>query len=231
MPWSSYKKKPAARRAVRGGAPRGAGSGAQSTDVSVRVLNPYRPPDFRIQRTLPQGLTYGFSNVTPNAAFYFDPSGTFGNYSAAGAPLQMTDWTSLIALYDHYKVNSITINLNYETQGAVLGAVPVLMNKNYERSVTTSSAAGISALTRTVEKSFSPQSSRHTYTFVPRVNPLVDNGGVLAAEAREVRPMDWTDVNFPVELFGFQLYSPYTLATTQFLYMEVTYDISFRYSK
>lgn len=231
MPWTPYKKKSTPRRAVRTGAPRGSGSGAQSTDFSIRVLNPYRPPDFRIQRTVPQSLCYGFSNGGINAAFIFDPSGTFGNTSSLGTPQQMQDWTALIALYDHYKVNSITVNLNYETQGSVLGPVPVLMNRNYERSVTTSSAIGISALTRTVEKSFSPTSARHTFTFKPRVNPLVDNTGVIATEAREVRDMDWTDVNFPAELFGFQVFSPYVLAATQFLYMEVTYDLSFRYSK
>lgn len=237
--WFMGQRAAVARRAAMG-APRrirylsrALGAPGQGYDTTVRILNTGPAMKTRIQRTVNQGLTQQFTNVNlaGGTALVFDPSGTFGNTSTALGPLAMSDWTSLIAVFNQYKVNKITVNFNYETQGALVGAVPLYINKNYERNVTAPTVAGLCALSNTVLKNFSPESSRYSYSFVPKCGFLLDNVGVIATEGRSVQNMPWTDVTLPVELFGLQFVGPYTLATSQFLFLDITYDVSFRYSK
>lgn len=206
------------------------GAPSQPSDPSLRVMN-CRLPFMRLERTLGSALTLSWSNQTPLSALIFDPSGTYGNTAAAIAPLAIQDWASLITVFDQYKVNRITCNFQYETQGAVLGPVPIVFNTNFERNVTVPTMAGILQTGQAVEKTFSPEHSRYTNTFVPKVNTFVDNSAVIASEGLAVHDMDWCDVNYPPQLYGLQLASSYALAATQFLFFEITYDISFRYSK
>lgn len=227
MPWSTYKKK---RSSNVSRWTRGLGAHRQA-DASVRVLNPMRMRPVRVQKTANWSVCASFTSTTPIAAYYFDPSGSFGNAGNLGGGVQMPDWSSFTALYDQYKVNSITINLTLQQQGTILGAVPLLMNKNYERSVVTPNVTGLAQLTGTIQKTFTQDSPNYTYTFRPVVSPLVDNASVLATEARGVAFHDWTDVNYPAELFGFQLASGYALSASQSLIMDITYDVSFRYTK
>lgn len=203
---------------------------ARLTDVSVVTMNTGKQHMIR-RAALNQAVTAQFSNATPTAAYIFDPSGTYGNTATGGGPLGITDWASCAALWSQYKVTKITCNFTYESEGAKLGPWTCFFNKNFERLVTAPTVPGMLQLDGTQKKIFSPEHGEYTLTFVPKVNVFADNAAVIASEGLTVQDMPWCDVTAPPQLYGLQLASNYTLATTQFLFMEITYEIAFRYAK
>lgn len=223
---SSYRGK----RYLGGG---GAGGKAQALQTNYRILNTRSIGPQKVIRTCNYSLTYGvnFTNSSPAAAFIFDPSGTYGNTSTAGTGLAMPDWTSLVNLYDFYRVNNIKITFRYANTGALIGSVPMWMRYNYEGSVVTPTIAGVTSLAQVHEVNFNNDNPMYSYSFKPCQRKLVDNAAVLASEGRAIEPHGWTDVNFPVELWGFQCITSYALATTQTLFFEIEYDVDFKYAK
>ena len=218
---------------VKGGQ-RAAGGRPQRMALNYRRLNTSSIKDTRVVRTIPYTATYGvnFSNISPAAAFTFDPSGTYGNTSVAGAGAMMPDWDKLIALYNFYKVNKITITFRYANVGTAIGAVPMWMRYNYEKAVTVPTLSGMTSLANCEEAYFTNDSPLYSYSFIPMVEHIVDNSaGILSSDARAIKRHDWTDVNYPATLYGFQCLCSYLLNATQTLFFEITYDVSFRYSK
>lgn len=206
------------------------GATAQLQDPSIRVRNPRRDPVYRTQISIATPNTFSFTNVSGiSFAAIFDPSGTFGNTNAVGAPLQVPNWTSLKQIFDQYKVNKIIVNFRYLNQsGGIPGPVPLLVRYNYDKSITAPSVASMMASTRVVDKMFSADNCQLTYSFYPKVNYLVDNESALATDGRSVQSMDWVDMDYPVELLGLMMANGYALTADQFIQTSITYDISFR---
>lgn len=209
------------------------GARAQLNDPTIRVLNPRRERVLRIQRTCNPTLTYSWSNtgVPVSAAFRFDPSGTFGNTSNSGTGLAIQDWSAFTALYDQYKVNKIIVNLRWANSSGVEPNWNLYVRFNYDTAVGSTyqpTPGTMCQLGRVVEKTFNASSSCLTYSFFPRVNLLADNEATLATDSRQSVPMDWTDINYPVELLGLQVSNNVPVSAANLLTMEITYDISFR---
>jgi len=174
-------------------------------------------------------MTYG-GGTTPAQAFIFDPSGAFGNSGVALAPVNITDWGSLTAIYDQYRVNWIKLTFTWTNSGG--GTCPLFIRYNYDPDVTVPTLTGMSQLANLHEKSFTNVSPKYTYIFKPMELTLKDNfTSALATEGRGVKEHSWTDVTYPVELFGVQFMTNFALIAGMNLYFEVEYDISFKSSR
>lgn len=174
-------------------------------------------------------MTYG-SGTTPAQAFVFDPSGTYGNAGVALAPVGLTDWASMTAMYDMYRVNWIKLTFTWTNSGG--GTCPLFIRYNYDIDVTVPTLTGMAQLANLTEKSFTNVSPKFSYIFKPKQATLVDNfTSGLATEGRSIVDHTWTDVTYPVELWGVQLMTNFALVAGMNLFFEVEYDISFKSSR
>lgn len=206
-------------------------------DPSICLMNAGKLPTL----TLSKALNYTLCNYVAGAsagagnAFVFDPSGTYGNCSASGGPLAMPDWTSLKNVFDLYRVNWIKIHMfsqNTTASGLSADADPmdVYMRYNYESQITTPTLAGITQVPKVIKKTFTQDRPRYTYMIKPKVESAMYNVGASAGWGRGLVNMKWTDVDSPVQLYGFKFYVDRQL-TGQQLFFEIEYNVSFKYSK
>lgn len=207
---------------------------ANAADPSVRILNPLRPRSARVQKTISETLTYGqnITGVTPLYAFIFDPSGTYGNASTAGTGLAMPDWSSYAAIYDQYRVNSITLVFRFHdvTAGATI-QFPLWIRYNYDFAVSVPTMTGAMQLSRVMQKEFSAEHLVQKYKFYPKVAIVQENGAIFSSSSLKVTKQGWTDVDRPCELWGIQFASDQALTGNQHIYFSIIYDVSFRYTR
>lgn len=222
---TTYKKKKLGRTTTaRGARP-------QLTDPTVRVTNVRREHPVRFVKTIDYNRTINYGvGTTPAQAFIFDPSGTNGNTGVGLTPVGLTDWASLTALYDQYKVNWIKMTFTWTNSGG--GTCPLYIRYNYDPDVTVPTFAGMAQLANLTEKSFTNVSPKFTYIFKPVEMALVDNfTSGIATEGRAPREHQWTDVTYPVELWGCQLMTNFALVAGMNLFFEIEYDVSFKSSR
>ena len=198
-----------------------------NNDATVKHLNMTHDRPVRIVKSTPIQANF-LSSVTSLGQIYtFDPSGTVGSFGS------IADWSALIGLYDQYKVTRIKVTWTLQDTASDSANNNRIMyiRYNYNTNVATPSLANISQLTRVVEKNFTQQSPVYQYSFIPKVAQITNSANLLSSDGRELVKMKWCDVSYPVVLYGLVTYLSLALTTTQDLYVDVEYDILFRYNK
>lgn len=241
---AKYTRVVAAARRRRPARTRPAGGNLSIIDPTVTKLNMFRLPSTTVVKTLRN--VFGISAGTPAAAwsFIFDPSGDYAKYSGTsngylgqgGVLTPMPDWASFASIYNQYKVKKIIITWRFETTGATVStldddSVGILERYNYEKSIVLPTANGLAQLTDCIRKRFTAQNPSHQYTIYPKVCYEVQNSAIVSPQGVNYRSPGWCDVNYPVQIYGYQfaMETP-TNAYTQG-YCDITYEVDFRYSK
>lgn len=226
--YPSGAKKGAARGIARSGAI------VSKEDSSIKIMNTKVMKPLFVERTLDETLTLTVAGSTiPATTMVFDPSGLYGNTSFGRGGLTMTDWASCTGLYNFYRVKYVKIIARYHDSTLLSSNInyPLWLRYNYEPSVTVPSLAGVTSLSRVMLKTFTKDKLTVSYTLYPKVAFDLQNGAILASQGKGMKSQPWTDVNFPAQLYGFQMISDETLPPNATIFFEITYGVQFKYSK
>jgi len=197
-------------------------------DTSIVVLNKIREKPFRSLRSQEfRVYSYAASSGVVSANILFDPSGVYGTNASMGN--LMKDWTGLTNIFDKYKVHKIKVTFTMSDSDDLGSNAVLYCRYNYDPGFATPSFSNMSDLTRVVQKSFTNDHPVFQYTIRPKVNTLTQNAGALAAQGQQMKSMGWCDVDFPVALYGLSYYFTGTQSTQTF-YIDIEYDISFKYN-
>lgn len=237
-PRNKYKRVIRNRRRRFVGVSTPVGGNLTVMDPTIVKLNRFKPAPVTFEKTSPAVFTLGPSTAASAWSLIFDPSGTYNTFagSSTGSLGTMPDWSSLTAIYNLYRVRKIVVTFRAETTGSTVSSLDddslgIVERYNYEKSVVTPTAAGISQLTEAQSKKFTSQHPQHQYTIYPKACYEVQNSAILASQGVSLMPQRWTDVNFPCQLYGFQwAMTNATNAQTQ-MYIDITYVVDFKYNK
>lgn len=209
-------------------------------DNTVNIMNQTSPRQIMtVSKTLsyPNAFRISPSQSGQGFTLRFDPSGNYGNTSITAGPASMPDWTSLASVFDFYKVNYIKLHMFIDTTASLdTDPVQVYMRYNYEPSVITPTLQGMEQLPKVIRKVFNSNSPRYTYVIRPHQLSLatstVQSATALTTDnvSWGLKRHQWTDVNKPCMLYGFQFFFDNTTAS-QIINFEIEYNVSFRYGK
>jgi len=209
---------------------------------TLQILNPRREPVYTREGTLrtTAGTALQISGGTAAGGFvlYFDPTGTYNNNGPALAAQAMPDWSALSQCFDQYRVNHIKIRMTCReiagAAGVTVDTNPLVMSYRYneDSSNTAPTAATISELVGTNKKIFTTADPVAEYTVYPVEYLLGYNTGILPGTSAFIRrKADWTDVQSPTRLYGFQIVTEVALSAVEQVDFEITYNVSFRMQK
>lgn len=160
--------------------------------------------------------------------FVFDPSGTYGVHATVTIP----NWGSMVALFDEYKVNKITITARYtpSDQAEDAGSCQIYFCENRDTTLTGTKAQVLNK-TNLIHHVFTEEHPMVKCELTPYVFDAVYNAGVLAAYGRSPRVMDWCDVDVPAQIYGWLWNAdvPSGVVQNASIRFSYEYDVSFRY--
>ena len=197
-------------------------------DSSIRTLNAAKNLPYFCSRS----ATFNSFSVSPSTGgagqiYNFDPSGTYG--SGFGNQT-MRDWSSFAGIFDQYCVKKIRVTFSLSDTAAGPGtSLKLYCRYNYDLNFGTPTLSSLSDLSMIQEKTFTETAPDFTYTIYPKVSVTEVNSGVLASQGRKIQNMGWVDVNAPVQLMGI-VYWLASTDSTQTVFMNVEYEIGFRYN-
>lgn len=205
-------------------------------DPTITILND-RPTFNRklyCTKTCSEYQTYSWTATqTPAAFFKFDPSGTYGNGSNAGAPLKVADWDNLCTIYDQYKVKSITINIRFENGGSTNVSYPIWIRYGYDSLITVPNIGLMNELPRVVRKTFTNENTTVSYKFYPKCQILsagtISGQSITGGLGTTLKSQPFTDTDRPIELTGFMIFAQNALPSNCNLYMSYEYELAFKY--
>jgi hypothetical protein len=199
-----------------------------TNDASVRILNKIPNLPYRVHKSTPlEGYSFATTSGAVAQLSFSDPSNTYATGIGSGL---MRDWANLSAIFDQYKVNKVTHTFTLRDTASGDGSNCIIYVRHmYDLGFGTPTLTNIGDITNVVEKVFTSFQPVFTYSYVPKVDNLVYNSGILSAAGHEVRDMGWCDVNNPVQLLGCIFLMPQGTDSTQTLFVDTSYDISYRY--
>lgn len=206
-------------------------------DPTRSVLNTTTRAAAMFSRTV-SGVAWGFGSSSPSGANFiltFDPSGTYGTYSGSigsGTLPAMPDWISIIGIFNEYRVKAIRLTWKAvtDTETSLDTDSPTILERyNYRKSITSTTSAAMRQLVGTVRKTFTAANPLDTYTVYPKCIVELQNTGVLSAQGAEIRSHDWTDVNYPCQLYGYQAVLDEATDAHTTMLLDITYEVEFRY--
>lgn len=146
-----------------------------------------------------------------NAVTTVDPSGSWGTFSgltnsASMVPAKIPQWDAYKGLYQKYKVTKVTLKWTaYDGTSTLDDASPHLaVRYNDDYTATLPTWTDVATERNWIRKTFTAEHPTFQYSFYPKVMAMADNVNVLATDSRIPKKMPWTDVDTPVELFGFK---------------------------
>ena len=231
-------------------------------DTTIQRLNPGKSTVVRLKKALPFIPSYlslsgsgtygiqiqlGTTGFTFGQHIVFDPSGTWGNssgyiVSAIGTlgVAAIPEWSAYKLLYSQYRVKKIHLKflaINNNPTIQLNNIEPTLYVRYCDEDVAPATGQ-VTATTMCEEKNwirktFTTEHPEFSYSFYPKVMHLVDNAQVIGSESRMPKSMGWTDVNFPVQLWGCKLYINWpalsgVTGTQSFINVDISYDIEFK---
>lgn len=209
-------------------------------DSSITMMNTGGSKYHTISRTVSAPFSInGVIAGTPGWTFIFDPSGTYSTFAGAtaGALAAMPDWTSLVGIFDQYRVNYVKVRWSVVSTNASIPVddanVTMLSRYNYEAAVVTPTYSGMMNTSGVKRKAFCSQSPMLEDLVYPKYLLDVRNTGVLSAQGAAVaKPTEFLDVNNPCQLWGYQfvLGNGIPDATTK-LWADIEYNVTFKYDK
>lgn len=202
------------------------------------TLNRIRDKPITVCKTLFSAWTGVGTGTYVGAQFYFDPSNVGTSTPWTPGPIftntLMPQWSQYTALYDQYKVRWVKVTCCLDVSGFdggwnALPTVECLMRYNYDSQLNVISSV-MSQLPNVRMHRFTAETPYVTYKVYPRVNCTADvPGQVLAYESLYSKKQPWTDVDFPVALYGLAFYM-FNLPSGCTMSIDITYNCSFRQS-
>jgi len=160
-------------------------------------------------------MFFGSTGSTQTLTTYltFDPAGTFGNNSinvaggvSTSGPANIQQWTQYANLYDQYKVNKITLHFTAIDIADLNTGSPIMYIRYQDTyGAIAPTMTDISQQKNWVRKTFTSEHPDFTFSFVPKVQDIVDNNALISANARTPKRMVFTNTSTPVMLYGVQL--------------------------
>lgn len=201
----------------------------------VKVIRGYQPTPPNTNATDGVNAFQVAVSSNSNVITTVDPSGSWGAFSGNGTviprgPAKIPGWDAYKGLYQKYKVTKVTLKWSaYDGSSSLDDATPTL-HVRYNDDYTASAPNWTDVATERgwIKKQFTPEHPNFTYSFYPKVMKLVDNVNILATEARAPVPMPWTDVDTPVELYGFKCLVNNSGSATTRVNCDITYTILFK---
>lgn len=200
---------------------------AASMGSTTWIMNPRRPRGCRVEKTLLNYASFsGGVGSDASTSWIIDPSGTYDTNSKI-----MQNWSQYSALYDQYRVNTLTVicriipgNVNVLPDN-----VTIYMRYNYDDNISATQAE-MSRLSRVKCHTFTTEHPTVTYKLYPKVANTIRNSTAvtLANQTEQMIRCPWVDTDRPVNLYGFLIVVP-SFPANVVLQFDMIYDVSFRY--
>jgi len=144
----------------------------------------------------------------------------------------MPDFSSISALYNRYKILSITYNWNLQTTGALslynYDLPKILVRYNYDANLTSASVpTKMEQIPNVKQFQFTQDKTQFSYTYYPRANEPVYLSGI--STGYKLAKQQFIDVAYSnVPMYGIMWYVD-NLGTGLKLSLDITYKVAFKY--
>jgi len=206
--------------------PRGP-AGASFMSSSTEILNAQPKGGMRVHAYLDNSYTVS-TGLALGGMFSFDPAGVYGIHQGASVP----NWVNMVALFDEYKVNKITITARYtpSDQAEDAGSCQIYFCENRDPNLTGTKAQVLNK-PNLVHHVFTEENPMIKCEITPYTLDSVYNTGILTGSSRAPQVMTWTDTDVPAMIFGWLWNADVPAGTIQnaAIRFSYEYDISFRY--
>lgn len=192
--------------------------------TQMRTQNPFRPKATIFVKTQ-------LCDVNPLALTYI---GTGTSFTAVGGVTvgSMPDFLNMSALYNRYKMMSVTYNWNVQPVGAgslISFDLPKLtVRYNYDGNLAASSLpAKFQDLNNVKQFQFTPDKTQFSYTYYPRANEPVYLSGISTGyKLARQQYIDCAYSNVP--LYGIMWYAD-SIPVGVKICLDITYKCAFKY--
>lgn len=153
--------------------------------------------------------------------------------SIGGATVgSMPDFSNITALYNRYKMLSVTYNWNLQTTGALslynYDLPKMLVRYNYDANLTSAAVpTKLEAIPNVKQFQFTQDKTQFSYTYYPRANEPVYLSGI--STGYKLAKQQYIDVAYSnVPMYGIMWYVD-NLGTGLKLSLDITYKVAFKY--
>ena len=184
--------------------------------------------------------TVRFVKTIQSASAYVG-AGASQSSVASFTVLSMPDFSSISALYNRYKINKVMLTFTLRdntSSGASLFAAnmpKIYIRYNYDSENLTSSSSTATVQSKLQEMNnvqefqFTPMKTQIQYSFVPRTIAPVYLSGL--STGYQLQPKRFIDAYYSgVQHYGIVWYAD-IIPTGTYLQVDLTYDVSFKYSE